>query len=244
MPWGGTRSVNGSCGFGRCACTAFITSAVACGPVTARTRGCIGVRLSLALLGAEAAGDDDLAVFGQRLADRVERFLHRRIDEAAGVHDDEVGTRVGRGRSVALGAQLREDAFGIDQRLGTAQRDKSDLGRRGRHLSASLALPALPADRSAEHRGTERPENMLRAWLCICSCNCANMLLALLDVVPHQALHRGALQVHELGPQVLRGARVVAVHALRLLLQRFLDVLERAHVALQIPPIMPCIALP
>src|SRR6185369_5790783 len=42
-------------------------------------------------------------------------------------------------------------------------------------------------------------------------------LLALLDVGLHQALHRGALQVHELGPEVLRDARVVAVHPLRLL---------------------------
>src|SRR6185295_11767330 len=50
-------------------------------------------------------------------------------------------------------------------------------------------------------------------------------LLALLDVGLHQALHRGALQVPELRPEVLRYARVVAVHLLRLLLQRFLDVL-------------------
>ena len=40
MPCGGTRSTKGSCGFGRCACTAPITSAVACGPVTASTFGC------------------------------------------------------------------------------------------------------------------------------------------------------------------------------------------------------------
>src|SRR5262245_59733706 len=45
-------------------------------------------------------------------------------------------------------------------------------------------------------------------------------LLALLHVGLHQALHRRALQVHELRPQLLRGARVVAVDLLRLLLQR------------------------
>ncbi len=35
---------------------------------------------------AQAAGDDDLAVFGERFADRVERFFNRRVDEAAGIH--------------------------------------------------------------------------------------------------------------------------------------------------------------
>src|SRR5438067_4657984 len=43
-------------------------------------------------------------------------------------------------------------------------------------------------------------------------------LLALLHVGLHQALHRRALQVHELGPELLRRARVVAVDLLRLVL--------------------------
>ena len=42
-------------------------------------------------LGAEAAGDDDLAVLGERLADGVQRFLDRGVDEAAGVDDHQVG---------------------------------------------------------------------------------------------------------------------------------------------------------
>jgi hypothetical protein len=72
------------------------------------------------LLDAQAAGHDDLAVLRQRLADRVERFRDRGVDEAAGVDDDEVGAGViGRG-GVALGAQLREDALGVDESLGTA----------------------------------------------------------------------------------------------------------------------------
>src|SRR5512138_3183311 len=58
-------------------------------------------------------------------------------------------------------------------------------------------------------------------------------LLALLHVGLHQALHRRALQVHELRPEILRHARVVAVYPLRLLLEGLLDVLERAHVALE-----------
>jgi hypothetical protein len=73
-----------------------------------------------AFLRAEAAGDDHLAVLGQRLADRVERFLDRRVDEAAGVDDDEVRVVVRRGRDVALRTQLREDALGIYKGLRTA----------------------------------------------------------------------------------------------------------------------------
>src|SRR5437660_12923476 len=44
-------------------------------------------------------------------------------------------------------------------------------------------------------------------------------LLALLDVGLHQALHRRPLQVHELRPELLRGARMVTVDLLRLILQ-------------------------
>ena len=39
---------------------------------------------------AETAGDDDLAVLLERLADRIERFVDGRVDEAAGVHHDDV----------------------------------------------------------------------------------------------------------------------------------------------------------
>jgi hypothetical protein len=78
------------------------------------------VRLPNDILRAKTARDDDLAVLVQRLADRVERLLHRGVDEAAGVDDDEVGAGVvGRG-GVALGAQLGEDALGIDERLRAA----------------------------------------------------------------------------------------------------------------------------
>src|SRR5258707_15562118 len=57
-------------------------------------------------------------------------------------------------------------------------------------------------------------------------------LLALLHVGLHQALHGGTLGVHELRPEFLRSAAAIAVHLLRLVLQRGLDVLERADVAL------------
>ena len=85
-------------------------------------------------LGAETAGDDDAAVFLERLADRVQRFLHRRLDEPAGVDDYEIGPVVRRRNRVALRAQPREDAFGIDQSFGTTERDESDLRCRGHAL--------------------------------------------------------------------------------------------------------------
>ena len=84
-------------------------------------------------LGAETAGDDHLAILGQRFADRVERLLDRGIDETAGVDDDEVGIVVARGDDISLCAQLGEDAFGVDERFGTAERDETYFGRKRRH---------------------------------------------------------------------------------------------------------------
>ena len=61
---------NGSCGGGSRACTAPTTLSYCCGPVTASTSG-IALADQLGLR-AHAAGDDDPAVLGHRLADRVE----------------------------------------------------------------------------------------------------------------------------------------------------------------------------
>ncbi len=82
-----------------------------------------------AVLCAEAAGDDHLAVLGDRLADRVERFRDRRVDEAAGVDDDQVRPGIGRGDRVALGLQLREDLLGVDQCLRAAERNETHAWR-------------------------------------------------------------------------------------------------------------------
>ncbi len=125
MPSGGTRSRNGSCCGGSARCTASTTLSYCCGPVTASTSGiALGDRLGL---GAHAAGDDDLAVLRQRLADRRERFRLRAVEEPAGVDDGEVGAVVLAGELVALRAQPRDDALGIDQRLGAAERDEAHL---------------------------------------------------------------------------------------------------------------------
>jgi hypothetical protein len=73
------------------------------------------------LLRAETAGDDHLAVFSKRFADRIERFLHGRIDEAAGIDDHQIGAGVGLRGFITFSTQLREYLFGIDQRLGAAE---------------------------------------------------------------------------------------------------------------------------
>ena len=60
---------------------------------------------------AQAAGDDDFAVFGQGLADGVQAFLDRVIDEAAGVDNHQIGASKGLGGLITLGPQLGEDQF-------------------------------------------------------------------------------------------------------------------------------------
>ncbi len=72
-------------------------------------------------LGPQTAGHDHPSVFAQRLADRLKAFGFGGIEEPAGVHDDRIRAGiVGRDR-IALGAQARQDAFAIDQGLGTAK---------------------------------------------------------------------------------------------------------------------------
>lgn len=82
---------------------------------------------------AHAAGDDDAAVFAERVADGLQRFSLGGIEEAARIHDDEVGAFVRIGEAVAVGAELGHDAFGIDQSLGTAEGNQSYF-RSGRGL--------------------------------------------------------------------------------------------------------------
>ena len=81
-------------------------------------------------LRSHAARDDDLAVFRQGEADGVQRFPLGAVEEPAGVDDDGVRTGVVLGEFVALGAQLRDDPFAVDQRLGAAERHERDAGRR------------------------------------------------------------------------------------------------------------------
>mmetsp|Transcript_26280 Transcript_26280/g.62263 ORF Transcript_26280/g.62263 Transcript_26280/m.62263 type:complete len:457 (+) Transcript_26280:435-1805(+) len=87
-----------------------------------------GVAAAGTRLGAQAPGHDDLAVLGQGLADGVQAFLDRVIDEAAGVDDHQVGPGEGLGGFIALGAQLRQDQLAVGQRLRAAKRAERNLG--------------------------------------------------------------------------------------------------------------------
>ncbi len=102
------------------------------------------------LPGAEAAGDDDLAVFRQRFADGVERFLDRGIDEAAGIDHHEVSTVISAGDFITLGAQPGQDLFRVGRRLGAAQRHEADGRRAGgssRHQGPTFSRPCPRARR-------------------------------------------------------------------------------------------------
>ena len=77
---------------------------------------------------AEAAADDDAAVFLEGFGDRFETFFNRFVHEAAGVDDHEVGVVVAAPDAVAAGAQFGDDPFRVDERLGAAKRDETDDG--------------------------------------------------------------------------------------------------------------------
>ena len=97
---------------------------------------------------AQAAGDDDLAVLLQRLADRVERFVHRPVDESTSVHDHHVGRVVARRHLVTLGAQLRDDALRVHERFRAPEADESYFWLAAAHEGAQwYTRPDAPAMR-------------------------------------------------------------------------------------------------
>src|SRR2546421_11318893 len=100
--------------------------------------------------------------------------------------------------------------------LGQPSETKPTLG-----LLVALALVALLA--SGETGEGNAGEHVARLVLHLIL-ELLEHLLALLHVGLHQALHGRPLQVHELRPELLRSAAAVAVHLLRLVLQRFLYV--------------------
>ena len=76
-----------------------------------------------------AARDDHLAVLRHGGADGGEGLALGAVEEAAGVDDDGVGAVMFLGDLVALGAQARDDALAVDQRLGAAERHEGDARR-------------------------------------------------------------------------------------------------------------------
>ena len=63
----------------------------------------------------------------KRLADRRKRLFLGAVEEAASVDHDGVGALIARRQLIAFGAELGDDALGIDQRLGAAEADKANF---------------------------------------------------------------------------------------------------------------------
>ena len=77
----------------------------------------------------QASGNDDASIFGQCLANGVQTFPDCVVDEAASIDDHQIGARERLGSLVPLGAEPRQDQFGIGQRFRAPQADKSNPGR-------------------------------------------------------------------------------------------------------------------
>jgi hypothetical protein len=107
----------------------------------------------------ETAGDDNPLALSRRLqldglADLLERFVLRRLEEAAGVDDDRVGAAgVGRDRQPVLGEEA-EHPLAVDEVLRTAEADERDgtdrlgLGRSGHNGPAIFEQPQSTASPS------------------------------------------------------------------------------------------------
>jgi hypothetical protein len=78
---------------------------------------------------AHTARDNHPAIFRHRLANRLKALFLGAIQKAAGVDQHNIGTSIIGRHCITIGAQLRQDAFAIDQRLGTAKRHHAHFGR-------------------------------------------------------------------------------------------------------------------
>ncbi len=198
---------------------------------------------------AQAAGHDHFAVFGQGLADGVETFLYCGVDEAASVDDDQIRPRITLGGVISLCAQFGQDALGIHQRLGAAERDKTDFWRRGcgrRCWREGCFHPDIVAEArriyshplsspEASFLGRRRLKGAqhLLGLLLHLFLHLHVEVLALLEVIAHHVLQHRALHVEKLGPRLGVDGCVV-IHAARLLGELVLNVDERLHILFQI----------
>ncbi len=83
---------------------------------------------------AHAAGDDDAAILRHRLADRLQAFLLRAVEEAAGVDEHYIGARIVGRQAIAVGAQFGQNPFAVDECLRTAERNHADFRLGGEGL--------------------------------------------------------------------------------------------------------------
>ena len=135
---------------------------------TGRCRFVYGAHYLLVLLGAgncqhgrvhaanqgffhtHAARDNNPAIFCQCFANGFQRLGLGAVDESTGIDYDNVGVVVVGRDGVAFGSQLRKNTFGIYQRLGAAQADKTDFG--GAHDYPCWALcPVMATILTAIH---------------------------------------------------------------------------------------------
>ena len=89
-------------------------------------------------LRAHAAGDDDLAVFRCRRADRGKQFGLGAVEKTAGIDDDRRRAPMRLGEFVTFRAELPDDPLAIDKGLGAAKRDEGNFWRlRGARKAAA-----------------------------------------------------------------------------------------------------------
>ena len=62
-----------------------------------------------AILCAKTTCNDDLAILGQRFANRIQRFLHGAVNESARIDDHKIGILIRRRGLISFGAQLGEN---------------------------------------------------------------------------------------------------------------------------------------
>lgn len=77
------------------------------------------------------------------------------IDEAAGVHDHQIGAAMAFGQFIALGAQRGDDTLGIDQRFRAAERNEGNAGR-GRRRERRGVVEGGVHPRAIDRTGPER----------------------------------------------------------------------------------------
>ena len=70
---------------------------------------------------------------GEQLDELSMRLAREALGVTAGLisGQDDIGLLIVGGKGIAVGAQLREDALGVDESLRTAERNHADLGRCG-----------------------------------------------------------------------------------------------------------------
>jgi hypothetical protein len=98
----------------------------------------------------QAAGDDEalgaaaaLALVLHHLKDGIDRLLLGRVDEAAGVDDEDVRVFGPRCQLAAGAVEQAHHHLGVNEVFGAAERDKADLRTRGRDRPRGLRIDGI-----------------------------------------------------------------------------------------------------